>query len=187
MEDQSYIYLLQDGNDRGTQIYKIGRTTQCGGDTRRLKRIQSYAKNTIVYALVNVQTNQVVEIEKEIKRIFKQKYLLVRGLEWFQGDVKDMKHDIYSITSTPCTLQSNADDNIHSSTVIEKTPRFKCNKCYKDFARMENLRRHSFRCKTISTPLECNKCHQVYSSRQSLSNHKKICINGEESSESLLI
>jgi hypothetical protein len=36
-------------------------------------------------------------IEKEIKDVFRKKYELVRGLEWFGGTVKDMKKDIDTI------------------------------------------------------------------------------------------
>lgn len=49
MSELAYIYLLQDGHDKGTNVYKIGRTVQKGGDGRRLKRLQGYTKGTVQY------------------------------------------------------------------------------------------------------------------------------------------
>lgn len=90
----AYIYLLQDGKDRGTDIYKIGRTSERYQDTRTLTRLKNYSLNTIVYNIFQVPNCQVCKIENHIKTFFNTKYSLVRGSEWFQGNVYDMKKDI---------------------------------------------------------------------------------------------
>jgi T5orf172 domain len=93
----SYIYLLQDGNDRNTDIYKIGRTSPVGADTRVLRRLKDYSQGTIVYNIFHVPNKQVFVIEACIIALFKSKYTLIRGNEWFRGNVYDMKKDIDSI------------------------------------------------------------------------------------------
>lgn len=100
MSELAYIYLLQDGNDKGTSFYKIGRTVQQGGDSRKLQRLQSYSKGTVVHNTWNVSTSKVNDIEKKIKETFKEHYRLARGTEWFDGDVKLMKKDIDDIIET---------------------------------------------------------------------------------------
>jgi hypothetical protein len=92
-----YIYLLQDGEDKGTSIYKIGRTVQKGGDSRKLSRLQAYNKGTVVYNTWIVDELHVNNIEKMIKDTFTKEYRLVRGSEWFEGDVKVMKKQIDTI------------------------------------------------------------------------------------------
>lgn len=96
MSKLAYIYILQDGNDKGTNIYKIGRTIQ-QNDTRKLDRLCSYTQGTVQYGCFNVLETEIVDIETEIKKRFTEKYKLVRGTEWFQGDVDDMKKDIYKL------------------------------------------------------------------------------------------
>ena len=93
----AYIYLLQDGEDKGTSIYKIGRTVQKGGDSRKLSRLQAYNKGTVVYNIWIVDEGHVNHIEKTIKDTFAKEYRLVRGTEWFEGDVKAMKKKIDAI------------------------------------------------------------------------------------------
>jgi hypothetical protein len=82
----SYIYLLQDGQDVGTNVYKIGRTTQ-SGDCRRLKRFYGYHKLTTPVYIVKVPTIDVVTIERNLKHVFRQRFMLTKGSEWFHGDV----------------------------------------------------------------------------------------------------
>ena len=97
MSELAYIYLLQDGEDKGTNVYKIGRTVQKGGDGRKLKRLQGYSKGTVPYNTWKVKEDNLNTIEKKIKEEFKESYRLVRGTEWFEGDVKQMKKDIDGI------------------------------------------------------------------------------------------
>ena len=92
----SYIYLIQDGKFINTNIYKIGRTTQ-KGDTRRLIRFSSYNKETIQKFLREVNNELVINIEDEIKTLFTQKYKLVQGSEWFEGDCNSMILEINSV------------------------------------------------------------------------------------------
>lgn len=111
MTDHAYIYLLQDGSDINTHIYKIGRTVQRGGDSRKLRRLQEYSKGTIVYNTFHVPLDIVNSIEDKIKQLFVSKYKLVRGLEWFEGDVSLMKKDIDTLIETNITSSELSPDN----------------------------------------------------------------------------
>jgi hypothetical protein len=92
----SYIYFLQ---DRGTRIFKIGRTTEECTDIRKLKRVLSYSPGTISYSIQNVPNAHVKTIERAIKATFNDKYVRVRGTEWFEGDHVKMQADINVIIS----------------------------------------------------------------------------------------
>lgn len=91
---QSHIYLIQDGHDVGTNIFKFGKSKQGINDIIKLKRFKGYSNGTIQYNTWNVSYTLVDKIESEIKNCFRNKYVLVRGHEWFEGNVKEMKKDI---------------------------------------------------------------------------------------------
>lgn len=116
----AYIYLLQDGKDRGTDIYKIGRTTQNNKDTRTLNRLKNYSRNTIVYNLFHVSPSQVITIEEHIIKVFTSKFSLVRGKEWFKGNVYHMKKHIDKIIDLYNTKQNDTEtESNHESDIID--------------------------------------------------------------------
>lgn len=94
----SYIYLIQDGEDVGTNIYKVGRTTQLN-DCRTINRIKSYNNGSIIYSIIRVHDDNVREIERKIIKEFEQKFVLFKGNEWFKGDVEEMMSKVYEITT----------------------------------------------------------------------------------------
>lgn len=95
MADLAYIYLLQDGKDVGSNVYKVGRTLQKGGDGRKLNRLQCYSEGTIPSNTWRIkQVHMLNDIEDAIKTIFRKEFCLVRGSEWFEGDVDSMKKSI---------------------------------------------------------------------------------------------
>lgn len=98
-EELAYIYLIQDGNDRGSYVYKIGRTIQ-QGDSRKIKRLGNYSKGTVVHYTWKVDSEDVNEIESKIKNIFNNKFELKRGTEWFEGNVYEMKIEIDDIVKS---------------------------------------------------------------------------------------
>ena len=104
----SYIYLLQDGMDRHTNIFKIGMTEQNSDDSRKLTRLQDYSKGTIVFNTYCVPKRHVRQIETDIKMVFSLKYKLCRGTEWFKGDSQTMKKDIDTIIDNYCEHQTRS-------------------------------------------------------------------------------
>lgn len=95
----AYIYLIQDGEYRRTNVYKVGRTSQYQ-DTRSLNRICSYKEGTVQYLLLKVDPDHAVEIEREIISHFNRNHTLVRGREWFKGQVDKMARNIWQVVST---------------------------------------------------------------------------------------
>ena len=81
-----YIYLIHrtDYFNLNKNIYKLGRTKQ----NDPFKRINSYYKGSIIYLMIRVV--DCVDCEKKLKKIFKNKYKLHTGSEYFQGDVSDV-------------------------------------------------------------------------------------------------
>ena len=91
---QAHIYLIQDGKDIETNIFKIGKSKQGINDIIKLKRVKDYSTGTIQHNTWLVSYTLVDDIENKILKYFKNKYLLVRGREWYKGDIKQMKKDI---------------------------------------------------------------------------------------------
>lgn len=87
----SLIYLLQDARDQGTQIYKIGRTTQKGPDNRIIHRFKDYSAGTTIHEHTTVPNELVNVLESTIILAFDACFRRVRGKEWFEGDVYTMK------------------------------------------------------------------------------------------------
>lgn len=71
------IYLVQPATLIGTNRYKIGCSEQ-----QDLKRILSYGKGTRY--LVIEENNDIRSLEKKIKKIFKKKFKLIAGCEYFE-------------------------------------------------------------------------------------------------------
>jgi len=113
----SYIYLIQDGEFINTDVYKVGRTSQMG-DTRSLSRIKSYNKDTIQKYLREVNNDKVIDIESDIKRVFKLKYVLVKGTEWFDGNYKHMITDIDIIVNK--YNENNCIKSINNDIIISE-------------------------------------------------------------------
>ncbi len=82
---------------------KIGRTTQNGG-TRSLNRLKWYDANTVQIFVREVDTKQVIDIEKDIIQVFRIKYNLVKGFEWFNGNKRQMILDIHTIINNMSEL-----------------------------------------------------------------------------------
>lgn len=211
----AYIYLLQDGEHKNTNVFKIGRTIQSSHDTRRLKRIQSYSQGTQVRCLVDVPVGQVVIIEKKLIELFKTKYKLVRGYEWFEGDIAHMKRDIHNfvdnlddnlamITSDYACIedldiddspkQSQGSDHLESCSLNNTNQtqkkvapgKFPCSTCYKCFTRKAHLDNHTDQCLGVISPFQCYKCKLILSSRNTKCKHLKRCKAPEPTREELL-
>lgn len=111
MTTTSHIYLIQDGKDIGTNVFKIGKTKQGIDNIIKLKRFHGYSQGTIQHNTWLVSCTMLDEVERKIKTYFNSKYLLVRGYEWFEGNVKEMKKDIDNII-----------DNYYNTEPIVKQP-----------------------------------------------------------------
>lgn len=110
-----YVYLIQPEEYIGTNILKIGMSTK-----NNCERIyKGYGKS---HKLILVRhTTDPISVEKNIKKIFNEKFILEKGYEYFQGDVNDMEKTFFQIIST-----IESDDN------FEEDDKFDEEECIKE-------------------------------------------------------
>lgn len=110
VKELNYIYLLQDKQYYGSNVFKIGMTRR-----KNLTRFNEYEKGSQL--LLQKCCEDCVAMEKIIIGIFKNMFKLVRGREWFEGDYKYMMSIIETVIQN------------------EKTKKIKSNnkKCKKNF------------------------------------------------------
>ena len=110
-----FLYLIQDKNDMGTNIYKIGKTTQGISD-----RLKGYPRGTRPIRISQVDNCD--KRETELINIFKTKYLLSRGREYFEGQlnsmIKDFTNFCDSIKVLPNNLNNNTTNNNTTNNII---------------------------------------------------------------------
>lgn len=95
MSISDYLYLihLRESIKCNENIYKVGRT-QTGPD----KRIKSYPKGSNLIAQFCV--SDAVQAEGELLKLFDAKYKQIKdyGREYYQGDLNQMKDDLYQLS-----------------------------------------------------------------------------------------
>jgi len=91
-ETNEIIYIIQERENvtHAENVFKIGITKRKFGE--RFSDYPSGSKPFFVHSVKNSK-----QIENEVKRVFNSKFELVRGLEYFQGDISDMIIEIYEI------------------------------------------------------------------------------------------
>lgn len=125
---QSHIYLIQDGTDIGTSVYKIGKTSRRGEDSRVLCRLKDYSEGTMQHASFSVPCAYVDEIEQLIIREFSQKFKLVRGREWFEGVMYEMRklmsaliEDFLESVPNAPSLNKEGNNAVQTKSITSKT------------------------------------------------------------------
>ena len=106
----NYIYLLSTKvhRDDGRLIYKIGKTTQ-----NIAARINSYGRGTV--ALLTMACVDCHTAERELINMFKLKYSLREGYEYFEGDCFAMMRDIQEVVARQLVSVTNPDLLFYSS------------------------------------------------------------------------
>ena len=84
------IYLIQPEELVGTKRYKIG----CSGNTS-LSRIKSYKKDSRY--IIIMECEKPFEVEKKIIKKFNEKFKLIAGKEYFEGNENKMKIEFLKI------------------------------------------------------------------------------------------
>lgn len=201
----SYIYLIQDGIYKDTNVYKIGKTTQKNGDTRFLNRLRQYNKNSIQKNVFEVNNDFVDQIEQEIINEFRINFNLVQGKEWFQGNFVEMIKIIdkikYKYINDSFNLKNKEDIDIINQQfyqnffdkIIEKKNikiknnknlnlirNFECEFCLKKLKSKRNLDYHiENACPYIFTEkvktVQCEICLKYLSNPSNCKAHLKLC------------
>ena len=153
----SYIYLIQDGGDIGTQIYKIGRTTQ-HKDWRGISRMKAYSKGTIIHFIACVSVESVIEIETVIIDKFKASYKLVRGREWFLGNVDSMIKDVQFITDK--YKQNDMLQNYLADVEIDSQGEM-------EVSQIQEIKQED----PVQCSLHCKRCGHIFTSKSNLLQH----------------
>lgn len=79
------VYLIQPAQNKGTQTYKIGCSSK--SDESRIR--SGYHKDT--RRIYVYYTEHYREMELDVKLVFNDKFKLICGSEYFEGDEKDMR------------------------------------------------------------------------------------------------
>lgn len=91
----NYVYIIQEREfvRLGEPTYKIGKT----GQETPWDRLKQYPKGSETYLLLKVDDKD--EFERKILALFRNKYKQMSdyGVEYFQGDVKEMVQDFVNI------------------------------------------------------------------------------------------
>lgn len=168
----NYLYLIQDSIDIGSDIYKIGKTTQAPSE-----RLKGYSKGTYLIRISKVDDCHSREIQ--LINLFKTKYKLSRGREYFIGNINQMLLDF-----------SNFCDNIIKSAFLIDQPilskivnNYTCNICEATYPNKRSLDIHINRknkC-NIQTRFQCTNCKKYFKQNKNLNEHiiKQICNNNE--------
>jgi len=200
MED--YLYLIQTGEDKGTNIYKIGKTVR-----QPHKRLKGYDKDTKTICIQAVDDCH--NRENELKALFNNKFKLARGREYFEGNKKKMEEEFSKFVnqdkirekrlSKDHKLIDEAENinNIYINIKIDvkennqdikdikdikediNLNKFKCNLCNNIFMSKFSLERHQekkIKCNE-QTLYQCKKCNRYFKEKRNLLQHieKKLC------------
>ena len=141
----NYLYLIQDNRDIGLNVYKIGKTTQSPSD-----RLKGYSKGT--YAIRIYQVDDCHKKESELIELFKKKYKLFRGREYFEGDLNDMINEFNNL----CNNCINMNDN---NELLENESYY--NQQIKEYQNKFNLSDEE-----VHTNYTCDLCKKEYNSKK---------------------
>jgi transposase-like protein len=139
------IYLIQPAELLGTNRYKVGCSAK-----NDLNRCKTGYKNGTRYLHI-MACNEPFKIEAKVKELFKAKFSLIAGREYFEGDETEIKAEFYNIVNKYINTISN---NI-TNTCPEKE-RFTCKICNSSFARFTIFKKH-MTTKHISVSAEPSK------------------------------
>jgi hypothetical protein len=111
-----YIYLLQSSDYIDTNVYKIGRTIENSDDVRYWKRLKAYPRGSVVFFVWFVKHEKVNEAESVIISSLNKKYKLVKGKEWFEGDLIDIYNDVCKTINAHYIVKEIKSPVIHIKT-----------------------------------------------------------------------
>jgi hypothetical protein len=107
----NYIYILQEREhiNANIPIFKIGKTKQ-----ENVKRIKQYPKGSKL--ILQSDCFDCDKLERKIIELFKNKYIQKTdiGLEYFEGNIDDMKIDIFNECQQDSLLNKNNINNINN-------------------------------------------------------------------------
>jgi hypothetical protein len=190
------VYMVQPAELVGSNKFKIGCSSK-----NDLSRCKAYKVGTRYIHIM--ECTDPLTVEKEIIRVFKLKYKLTCGREFFEGKETDMEAEFYKIVKNRNKLARKADNQPNtipkSNAVIqpitdtksiltsenEGKPEIKtqtnnplqCPYCNYVFTEINKCTKHMIKCRT--KPVDTNafkcECAKTYKYKQGLDKHQAKC------------
>lgn len=172
---QSHIYLIQDGADIGTSIYKLGRTSRRSKDSRVLCRLNDYSEGTVQHATYSVPCAHLHEVEQMLIDEFNKKFRLARGREWFEGDMYEMRKCMSILIDGFVDRLPHGEKHCIVTTFNSHV----CTLCNYTTDRISNYKRHMLSHKRkeerlLSQTRKCHWCPQEFTNVYNCSRHMKL-------------
>ena len=138
------LYLIQPAELVGTDRYKIGCSTKS-----TLERVKNgYKKGTEVLQVIDCDNP--FETEKILKKKFSEKFKLIAGNEYFEGDREEMKKIFYSVVmshSNDAEHENDVSDNSDENEEYDKYHMYRTNdkyhvvETYEEWIKLTNIAR----------------------------------------------
>ena len=115
-----FIYLIQEKIyiDENIDVYKIGKSTQ-----ENTRRVKSYPSGSKLY--IQLSCNNCHLMEKNLINIFKTKFKLYRGREYFLGNLESMMNIIYNEIKDEHYISEYYTINDNNQIISEENSKFK--------------------------------------------------------------
>jgi hypothetical protein len=178
--NKGIIYLVQPAELKNTDRYKIGMSSKPNLD----RCSKGYKKGTRY--LVVMESVEPKILERAIKKLFKQKFNLIAGAEYFQADEKTIINEFIN-----CYYEhnKNIDNNIDSKNINntitfvkngDKTKIYRCIMCNKEYTNKTSKYKHQRKCiiKNHNKTNNNNKDNNNKELINSLNVSENINING---------
>ena len=103
--NKGIIYLIQPTELIGTHRYKIG-----SSKNTELDRIKKGYKKGTRYIVI-MECNNPFVLEKQIKKLFNEKFKLIAGYEYFEGNEKNIKEEFQKLANEHNIIYNDEEDD----------------------------------------------------------------------------
>ncbi len=164
------VYLVQPAELVGTNRYKIGCSSK-----NDLSRCKNGYKTGTRYIHI-MECTEPFNIESVIKQVFNEKFKLIAGKEYYEGNETDMKTTFFEIVTNykpieKPVIQDKPTDSELGSNNTDKLINSACNKQFTDKNPMEHRVETNTRPTILSKPITCKNCSKNYGSYTAFRRH----------------
>ena len=177
------VYLIQPAELVGTNRVKVG----CSNKSDLSRVTKGYKKGTV--SLCICSTEEPFELEKTLLNLFKERFELLAGNEYFIGDIDQMRKVFFQQMLAYNAVVEEIDDAAGSEEEESKEElnnglqfngelinsdgyKFVCTKCNKPFKSTKGYKQHTSKCNGLH-PLQCPICRKWFASAVGKSKHKR--------------
>ena len=187
MNTEGIVYFIQPTELINTNKYKIGMSRK-----NDLSRLKSYHKGTRFISIMSC--NNPLLLEGLIKNKFQNKYKLIAGNEYFEGDEKNMLNDFLQIIDENKNLKELENKEIIFNNLdkeIKNKKNLFCKICNKNYASLSSISNHNRifhsnnnlkiqpelkpEIKIEKNVYSCRKCKKIFTQKQNRWRHEQKC------------